>query len=152
MTEKETTYWQIRQESWQDSTEFSDYRAMLKIQEMVQKKDFENAQKLISEYIEDMEAFQKYQIWDALKDLMYWRLRWEAEPEVRTGETALEVFKLMDEFGIIFYDNVNLGKEYVESIWDETFESAFDRAKLFTKNLLEKLTWEDIFDFEYKTF
>jgi len=152
MTEKESTYWQIRQESWQDSTEFSDYRAMLKIQEMVQKKDFENAQKLIFEYIEDIEAFQKYQIWDALKDLMYWRLRWEAEPEVRTGETALEVFKLIDEFGIIFYDNVNLGKNYVESIWDECFGIALELAKCFKEQTFEKLSWEDIFDFEYKTF
>ena len=151
-TQKEESYWQIREASWQEGAEYSEYRAMLQINEAVKNKDWQKSQDLISEFIDNMEAFQRFRIKDCLKNLMYWRIRWYAQAEVRTGETAIEIFKNIDEFGYIFYENPKFGREYIDSIWDESYKDAVDLAKIFTTEIPEKLTWKDIFEFDYPTF
>jgi len=151
-SEKEKSYWQIREHSWKDAINYSDYRALLQLKEAIKQKNWESADQLVNELVDDTEGFQKVQIWNTLKDLMYWQIRWQAQPEIRTHETVIEIFRLLDEFGYIFFDNPNLGKDYIETIWDETYKDAIYRASTFTPIFPEKLTWEAVFEFDYKSY
>ena len=142
---------------WDNLVATSYYETISTIEERIKQYDYDEALIGLEHLYENMAKRDKRELMSFLKLVMMHILKWKTQPSKRSTSWAKTIRNARDEIEIILEDTPSVNKNYIEEIWQKTFESAVQQAK-YDMNFSKKeqqnfnpelLTWQEVFEDEY---
>jgi len=139
--------------NWADITATSEHHAVLEIKNSFEKGDFQDVEEGLETLLEAMGRAEKRAVRSQLIRLMLHIIKWNIQSDKRSRSWLISInnarFSIEEEQEF----SPSLSRLHIEELWDKALREAKKEAQietgLSTKHI-ESLTWEEVFDKEYK--
>ncbi len=103
------------------------------------------------EEVEYMARKDKRSITSYLIVLMTHVIKWKTQPSHRSKSWRNSINETRRQIQIIREDSLSLNQDFINTIWDNCFEKATDKAKDETdlKSTIQSLSWQEVFEEDY---
>ena len=138
---------------WEDIATTSHYLTAKKIKSAMEENDLNEVELGLEELSNSLERSDKRALLYQLEKLMIHIIKWEIQPEKRSGSWALTILRARYEIEDIREETPSLNRKFIESIWNKSFSHAKNIAEAETgvkTDNIKKLTWQDVFEKEYQ--
>lgn len=138
-------------EDWDNLAATSEYQAAIAIQQLLQEKNWMEADRGLGVLIESMGKSKKLALKSQLIRLMSHVIKWKCQPERRSSSWAVTILSARNEIEDIQEEIPSLNRNYLESVWEQAFNKAVKQAEIEMnkKSDLTSLSWEEVFEREY---
>lgn len=140
---------------WQEMVATSHLDTVAAVRRLLEEKEYDEAQEALSELQNAMANAERRALSSQLTRLMMHILKWRYQADRRSTSWARTIVNARQEIRKLRQYMPSFTQEYIESIWEETFDDAIAEAKaemnLSRKDKFEpaELTWDEVFDDEY---
>jgi hypothetical protein len=145
----------MRTIDWQEMVATSHLDTVVAVRKLLEQKEYEEAQEALDELQNAMANAERRALGSQLTRLMMHILKWRYQADKRSTSWVRTIIGARREIRDLRKYMPSFTREYIENIWDETFEDAIADAKaemnLSRKDKFEPaaLTWDEVFDDEY---
>ncbi len=128
------------------------YATATEIKNAMDEEDYENAYIGLQKLVEQMGKSEERGIFSFLKNIMLHIIKWFSQTEKRSGSWAKSIENSKNEIINIQEEHPRLNKNFLLSIWEKAFKQATREAEaeMGKKSKVESLTYQDVFEKEYK--
>lgn len=140
---------------WQEMVATSHLDTVVAVRKLLEEREYDEAQEALDELYQAMANAERRALESQLTRLMMHVLKWRYQADKRSTSWVRTIINARREIRVLQKYMPSLTREYIEGIWDETFNDAIDAAKaemnLSRKDKFEpaELTWDEVFDDEY---
>ncbi|GAB3640363.1 DUF29 domain-containing protein [Spirosoma arcticum] len=140
---------------WQEMVATSHLDTVVAVRRLLEQKEYDEAQEALDELENAMANAERRALNSQLTRLMMHILKWRYQADKRSTSWVRTIISVRREIRNLRKYMPSFTREYIDSIWTETFEDAIAEAKaemnLSRKDNFEPvaLTWEEVFDDEY---
>jgi hypothetical protein len=137
---------------WQELSATSHYQTALEIEDELGKGNIQEASVGLKELIEALGRSEKRALKSHLTRLMAHIIKWKTQPEKRTRSWVATIYSAREEIRDIQEETPSLTDEVIEEIWEKCFQVAKREAEadMNHDSSVADLSWEDVFEGEYK--
>jgi hypothetical protein len=138
--------------NWQSLSASSQYRTALAIRQALEDGDQVEAVAGLEELIEAMSRSDKRALKSQLARLMMHVIKWRSQPERRSLRWVATIENARDEIADIREETPSLTEAVIQGLWDKAFATALRQAEaeMGQRCKVEALSWEDVFEQEYR--
>ena len=140
---------------WEELIVTSHLDTLVKVRQLMDEQDYEEAREGIVMLEETMSIAQKRSIESQLTRLMLHILKWKYQPQKRSTSWARSIVNARLEIRKWKKEKPSFNQEFILQLWEECFVDAAEEAKvemnLSRKDTFEPtpLTWQEVFEDEY---
>jgi hypothetical protein len=140
---------------WQEMVATSHLDTVNAIRRLLEEQEYNEAQEALDELYNAMANAERRALSSQLTRLMMHVLKWRYQADKRSTSWVRTIVSARQEIRSLRKYMPSFTREYIESIWEETFDDAIGAAKaemnLSRKDKFEPaaLTWEEVFEDEY---
>ena len=141
--------------TWDELVAESHYKTIDSIKERIDLYDYDDALVGLDILYQNMAKKDQREFRSFLVLAMMHVIKWKYQPEKQSYSWAKTIRNARQEMTDIMEDVPNIGREYIEGVWQKCFDRAIENAKtdieLFKKDSFNPkiLTWEQVFEDEY---
>ncbi len=137
---------------WQELAATSHYQTAVAVQEALRDGNVSLAALGIQELVDALAKSERRALKSQLVRLMLHVIKWQLQPEHRTRGWTASIGNARDEIGEIQEETPSLTRAVIEEMWDRAFATAKREAagELNQDIAIENLTWEQVFEAEYR--
>jgi hypothetical protein len=139
--------------TWEALAATSHYQAAVVIREKLQQQDYEEAMRGIEELIDALARADKRALESHLIRVMQHVIKWKMQPERRSRSWIHSIRNGRKEIRKLQQDTPSLTDRLIrQQLWDDCLDSAIGEAEGDMDRDLPPLTltWQDVFDDEYR--
>ncbi len=137
---------------WQELAATSHYQTAVAVQEALREGNIGEAALGIQELVDALAKSERRALKSQLVRLMSHIIKWQLQPERRSRGWTASIGNARDEIAEIQEETPSLTRAVIEEMWDKTLEAAKREAagELNQDIAIENLTWEQVFEAEYR--
>ena len=138
---------------WEDIATTSEHHAVVEIKKSFQEGNFHDVEEGLEILSDVMGRAEKRAVNSQLIRLMHHIIKWKIQPSKRSRSWAISIKDARREINAEKKYSPSLNDNFILSIWDECFEHALSDAMYITRRKakgIENLTWQEVFEEEYK--
>ena len=141
----------LTKQDWDWLAVCSHYQTAVTVQTLLKEGKSMEATEGLASLIEAMGRTEKRAVKTQLIRLMLHVIKWKCQPEKRTSSWAISIRSARREIGESQEEMPSLNRNFIESIWDKSFENAVKDAEdeMGKKCRLTSLSWLEFFEEEY---
>ena len=138
--------------NWQELSATSHYQTAIEIEEEMEKGNIQEASAGLKELIEALQRSEKRALKSHLTRLMAHIIKWKTQPVKRSRSWVATIYSSREEIRDIQEETPSLTDEVIEEIWEKCFQAAKREAEadMNQDSSVSELSWEDVFEQEYK--
>jgi hypothetical protein len=137
---------------WEQLASSSHYQTAVAVDEALRRGDAGEAAAGIQELIDALARSEKRALRSQLTRLMLHIIKWRAQPESRSKSWRTSINQARREIAEIQEEAPSLNRAVIEDMWERCFDAAREQAEaeMDRESSVEALTWEDVFDTDYR--
>ena len=138
--------------NWQELSTTSPYQTAVAVEQELKHGNLQEAATGMKELIEALARSEKRALKSQLIRLMVHVIKWQAQPGQRSRGWRASIYNVRAEIADIQEETPSLSREVIEAMWDKCFQAAIREAEaeMDREVPVAKLSWEDVFETEYK--
>jgi hypothetical protein len=139
--------------NWADISSQSELLAVQEIKKSFDVGDLADVEEGLNILIDSMSRSDKRALESQLIRLMLHIIKWQTQPDKRSRSWTISIRNARYEIKSWKKYSPALNDDFLRTIWAEAFEEALEAAEeetLISTKQIKNLTWEEVFDKEYK--
>jgi hypothetical protein len=138
--------------NWQDLSSTSHYKTAVAVKNQIALNNLSEANVGIEELINALSRSEKRALKSQLICLMLHIIKWQSQPERRSLSWVASINDARDEIIDIQEETPSLNDNTIKELWDKTFVIANRdaAAEMHKKSNVTALSWQEVFETEYK--
>lgn len=139
--------------NWADISSQSELLAVQEIKKSFDVGDLADVEEGLNILIDSMSRSDKRALESQLIRLMLHIIKWQIQPDKRSRSWTISIRNARYEIKSWKKYSPALNDDFLKTIWEDAFEEALEAAEEETSVLtkqIKNLTWEEVFDKEYK--
>lgn len=120
-------------------------------QTLLQQGQTEEAKAAPYELVDAMSSSERQALKSQLTRLMMLIIKWKTQPNKSSRSWLVSILDARDEIEESQEEMPSLNREFIESLWDQSFIKAKRKAEaeMNCKSSVSSLTWQEVFEDEY---
>ena len=139
--------------NWADISSQSELLAVQEIKKSFDVGDLADVEEGLNILIDSMSRSDKRALESQLIRLMLHVVKWQIQPDKRSRSWTVSIRNARYEIKSWKKYSPALNDDFLKTIWEEAFEEALEAAEAETAvstKQIKELTWEEVFEREYK--
>ena len=138
--------------NWQELATSSHYQTAVAVEEALRRGDASEAAAGIQELIDALARSEKRALRSQLIRLMAHIMKWLTQPDKRSRSWQASISQARLEIAEIQEETPSLNRAVIETMWARCLQAAKEQAEseMDVETRVQTLTWEDVFDKQYR--